>query len=120
VSTRSILGAQGAYYLATGAWSVVHRDSFEAVSGRKTDYWLVRTVGLLAAAIGATLVVATRGERVAAEAAMLGVAAGSAFTAVDVVYVARRRIRPVYLGDAAVHGLLGFLALSGRRRRLRP
>ena len=116
MSGRTVLGVQGVYYVATGAWSVVHRDSFEAISGRKTDYWLVRTVGLLAAAIGTSLLVATRGERVAAEAAVLAAAAGTSFTAIDLVYVARRRIRPVYLADAAVHGLLGALALSHRRR----
>lgn len=116
MSGRSVLGAQGVYYVATGAWSVVHRDSFEAVSGRKTDYWLVQTVGLLAAAIGTTLLVATRGERVATEAAVLAAAAGTSFTAIDLLYVARRRIRPVYLADAAVHGVLGALAVSGRRR----
>jgi hypothetical protein len=118
VSGRTVLGAQGAYYVATGAWSVVHRESFEAISGRKTDYWLVRTVGLLAAAIGTTLLLAARGERVAAEAAVLAVAAGASFSAIDVIYVARRRIRPVYLGDAAVHGVLGALAVSNRRRAM--
>ena len=46
---RRILQAQGAYYVATGVWAVVDRRGFETVSGRKTDYWLVRTVGLLAA-----------------------------------------------------------------------
>jgi hypothetical protein len=120
VSGRSVVGAQGLYYVATGAWSVVHRDSFEAVSGRKTDYWLVRTVGLLAAAIGATLLLAARRERVTAEAAALAVAAGTSFAAIDVVYVARRRISPVYLADAALHGVLAALAVSNRRRPSAP
>jgi hypothetical protein len=43
---------QAAYYLMTGLWPLFHRRSFEAVTGPKTDYWLVRTVGVLVAAIG--------------------------------------------------------------------
>jgi hypothetical protein len=46
---------------------------------------------------------------------VLGVAAGASFTAVDLVYVARRRIDPIYLGDATVHGVLAGLALLGSR-----
>ena len=85
------------------------------MTGRKTDYWLVRTVGLLAAAIGASLLTGARGARPSPETTVLAVAAGASFTAVDVVFVAR--VKPVYLADAAVHGLLAGRALlpSGER-----
>ena len=96
VSERSVLLAQGAYYVASGLWAVLNRRGFEAVTGPKRDYWLVRTVGLLAATIGASLLAGTRREPTA-ETALLGLAAGASFTAVDLVYVARRRVRPVYL-----------------------
>ena len=111
----TILRAQGAYYLLSGLWAVVDRRGFETVTGRKTDYWLVRTVGLLAAAIGASLLTGARGAR--PETTVLAVSAGASFTAVDLVFVARGRIRPVYLADAAVHGLLAGCALlpSGER-----
>ncbi len=33
--------------MATGLWPLVHRRSFEAVTGRKTYWWLVNTVGSL-------------------------------------------------------------------------
>ena len=116
VSRRAtILRAQGAYYVVSGSWAIVDRRGFEAVSGRKADYWLVRTVGLLAASIGISLLAGTRGGRPSSETTVLGVAAGVSFTAVDLVYVARRRISPVYLGDAIVHGLLAGFALLGPR-----
>ena len=114
MSERSLLRIQGAYYVASGLWAVVNRRGFEAVTGPKRDYWLVRTVGLLAAAIGATLLSGTRRDEPSPETALLGLAAGASFTAVDLVYVARRRISPVYLGDAAVHGVLAALALDHR------
>jgi hypothetical protein len=113
----TILRAQGAYYLVSGLWAVVDRRGFETVTGRKTDYWLVRTVGLLAAAMGASLLTGGRGARPSPETTVLAVAAGASFTAVDLVLVSKRRIRPVYLADAAVHGLLAGCALSRHVRR---
>lgn len=114
---RRALVLQGTYYVVTGVWSVVHRRSFEAVSGEKVDYWLVRTVGLLAAAIGATLAAsAVREEHPPAPALGLAAGAGVAFAAVDVVYSLRGRISPVYLADAVLHvGLAAWLATASRR-----
>ena len=116
-SHTTILRAQGAYYVLTGFWAVVDRRRFEAITGRKTDYWLVRTVGLLAATIGSSLLAGSRTRRPSTETTVLAVAAGVSFTAVDLVYVARGRISPIYLGDAAVHGVLAGLALRGGLRR---
>jgi hypothetical protein len=112
-----VLRAQGAYYVVSGLWAVVHRPGFETLTGAKTDYWLVRTVGLLATAIGATLLVGARQELPSSETRLLALAAGASFTAVDVVYVARGRISRIYLADAAAHGVLVACALSGGRRR---
>lgn len=38
---------QGLFYLTSGIWPLIDMPSFEAVTGRKTDKWLVKTVGLL-------------------------------------------------------------------------
>ena len=56
VTTTAITRLQGIYYLLTGLFPFVHFGAFEALTGRKRDRWLVRTVGLLAAVIGLTLV----------------------------------------------------------------
>ena len=111
------LRAQGAYYVLSGLWAVADRRGFETVTGRKTDYWLVRTVGLLAATIGVTLLAGTRRDPPSSETTMLGLTAGASFVAVDLVYVAQGRISRIYLGDAAAHGLLAAFALKNRRRR---
>jgi hypothetical protein len=119
---RKALALQGSYYAATGIWSVVHRRSFEAVTGEKVDYWLVRMVGLLASVIGATLAAsALREERPPAPALGLAAGAGAAFSCVDVVYAARGRIRPVYLADAALHaGLAAWLVAARDAPRRAP
>jgi hypothetical protein len=109
---RRAVAALALYYAITGAWPLVHLPSFEAVTGPKTDRWLVKMVGALAVANGAALAFGLRRPRVAPETVALGVASAAAFCAIDVTYVARGRIRPVYLGDAAVEAVLAALLLG--------
>jgi hypothetical protein len=94
--------AQGTYFLATGLWPLLHLPSFVAVTGPKTDVWLVKTVGVLIASIGAALV--TAGATGAPSPAIAAVAIGSAagLAAIDVWYVRRGVIRRVYLLDAVL------------------
>jgi hypothetical protein len=105
--TRSrALTAFAAYYSATGVAPFVTRRGFEAVTGPKSEWWLVQTVGLLVTAVGAGVGSAVARERVTPE--ITGIAAGCAasLAAVDVYYVARGRIRLTYLVDAAVQAAL--------------
>jgi hypothetical protein len=97
---RATAGTHAAYLAATGIWPLVHRSSFERVAGRKHDFWLVRTVGGLAAAIGLSLgLAALRGSR-RAETVALAVGSGLAFGAADVR--ASRTESRAYLGDLAL------------------
>jgi energy-converting hydrogenase Eha subunit E len=115
ISRPLVLGTQGAYYLLTGLWPLVHMASFEAVTGPKTDDWLVRMVGLLAATIGAALVTAARQWRGTLETIVLAVGSAMAFTAVDVWYVLQGQISRIYLADATVEiGLVALLLWRGR------
>lgn len=102
-----------AYYAVTGAWPILHMRSFEAVTGPKTDKWLVKMVGALALANGAVLGFGARREEIGAETIALAVAGAIAFSAIDVVYVTRGRIAPVYLGDAAVELALAAVIAAG-------
>jgi hypothetical protein len=109
---------QGVYFLLTGVWPLLSMRTFEAVTGPKVDKWLVKTVGVLVAVIGASLLAdaarPSRGSRV------LGVGSAVALGGVDVVYSLRERISKIYLADAVLEALL--IALwgvgGGRRRRL--
>ncbi len=75
--------------------------SFEAVTGPKVDLWLVKTVGVLVAVIGSALALASRRRRLAPEIVLVAAGSAAALAAIDTVYVAKRRISPVYLLDAA-------------------
>jgi hypothetical protein len=108
--------AQGAFFVTTGLWPILHMRSFEAVTGPKTDKWLVKTLGGLIAAVGAAIVVG-RSEH-ARMLPVLGAGAAAALGAADVVYVAKKRISPVYLLDAVVEaGLIGAWLLATSRAR---
>jgi peptidoglycan/LPS O-acetylase OafA/YrhL len=96
-----IMIGQGAFYL--GVWPLISMRTFERVTGPKTDKWLVKTVGVLVSVIGGTLIILS-GLQGKSEPAIRLLAAGSAvgLSAIDVTYVAKRRISPVYLLDAAL------------------
>jgi hypothetical protein len=110
---------QGAYFLATGIWPLVHMRSFLRVTGPKRDLWLVRTVGALIAVTGATMLSAAQRGRVTGEIAFLGAGTAAALGAVDTIYTSRGRIPPVYLLDAlAEAGIVAlWLELSRRHRQ---
>jgi hypothetical protein len=111
---EQVLVAQGVYFAATGVAPFVSRRAFEAVTGPKADWWLVQTVGALVTAVGVGIAGAGARRRVTPE--ITGIAAGCALglAGVDLVYVARGRLRPTYLLDAAVE--LGALAALLRAR----
>jgi hypothetical protein len=97
---------QGAYYSATGLWPLVSMRSFERVTGPKRDHWLVKTVGVLVTAVGMTLLRAGHRGRVHPDVALLAGLSAAALATIDVLYVAQRRISPVYLLDAVPEVLL--------------
>jgi hypothetical protein len=113
---RRLVAFQAAYYLATGLWPLVHLPSFEAVTGPKTDDWLVHMVGLLAGVIGAALGVAAVHDRHRApEIVVLAAGAALAFAGIDLWYVLNGPISPIYLADALVELAL-LVGLAWTRR----
>lgn len=98
--------AQGLYYLMTGIWPVVSINTFQKVTGPKVDLWLVKTAGVLITAIGVALTMAGLRKQTAPELAVLAAGSAAGLTGIDVVYVARKRISPIYLLDAAAEVVL--------------
>jgi hypothetical protein len=110
---------QGLYYVATGIWPLFSMRTFEAVTGPKTDRWLVKTVGVLVGVIGATLILAGRRRRVGPEPALLAAGSAAGLAAVDTVYATRGRIAKIYLLDAILEVVLvaAWIVLASRRDR---
>jgi hypothetical protein len=115
--TRNLVATgQGAMYVVTGVWPLLSLRSFERVTGPKVDGWLVKTVGAVVACVGGVLLLAARRNRVTPEIAALGIGCAASLTAIDVVYVSRKRIAPIYLADAVVELLcITAWALAWRR-----
>ena len=112
--------AQGIFYLATGVWPLVSASTFQKVTGPKVDFWLVKTVGLLIAVIGGVLIWAGLRRQVDAPLAALAAGSAASLSAVDVVYVSKRRISPVYLLDFAAEAgiILAWLAVWFRKEEI--
>ncbi|SNB46310.1 hypothetical protein [Geobacter sp. DSM 9736] len=113
---KTILTVQGGYYFITGVWPLVSIGTFQAVTGPKNDLWLVRMVGLLAAVIGAELLLMARSGRKQPEVLFLSLGSIGAFAAIDTVYSALGVISPIYLADAAVQAVMALLVLWAWRQ----
>jgi hypothetical protein len=100
---RTIAALQSAYLVGTGVWPLLHRGSFELVTGRKREFWLVRTVGGLAAATGVSLGIATTRSRKRHETVALALGTGIVFGLAD-LRAARSHSR-IYLADAALQAI---------------
>jgi UDP-N-acetylmuramyl pentapeptide phosphotransferase/UDP-N-acetylglucosamine-1-phosphate transferase len=116
---RLVLLVQATFYIVTGLWSLASRSSFERVTGPKTDYWLVRMVGLLATVIGLALVTAVWQTAVENAVWVLAIGSAVAFGVIDVWYAIPRRISRIYLADAVFEFVLVIgLAVSWYASRL--
>ena len=97
---------QGIYFLVTGVWPLLSMKTFLLVTGPKTDLWLVKTVGMILAVIGAVLVLAQVNAEVTTSIIVLGVGSAISLVIIEFIYVVKRVISPVYLGDAVVELIL--------------
>jgi hypothetical protein len=106
---------QAAYLIATGIWPIVHYRSFEAVTGPKTDAWMVQTVGAAAVVLGIAAATSDRQRSL-----VLSVGSTLAFGVTEVAPALRGRIRKVYLLDAGFQSALTLLAMRSASRQCSP
>lgn len=116
---RLLISAQATYTLITAIWPLVHIESFMAVTGYKTDVWLVKTVGALLIPVAITLytyLFLTTDQR---PAIVLGGLTALAFICVDFYYTLNDVISDIYLADGVVEIVFlsawVYVAFSGRR-----
>ncbi|MGG7466931.1 hypothetical protein ACVVIH_23155 [Chryseobacterium arthrosphaerae] len=86
------------YYLLTALWPFVHMESFMAVTGPKTDIWLVKTVSLLLLPYILLILYAikVRWSPFIAVTIILGC---SGLAGIDFYYYLKGTIRGIYLVD---------------------
>ena len=91
---------QGIYFVVTGIWPLISMDTFLKVTGPKTDLWLVKTVGIILAVVGAVLITAQVSTEINTSIILLAIGSALGLAIVEIVYVTKRVISPMYLGDA--------------------
>ncbi len=88
---------QGIYFLVTGIWPILSMSTFLKITGPKPDLWLVKTIGLLLAVIGAVLIISQVSTEINASITILGIGSALSLAIIEFVYVAKRVISSIYL-----------------------
>ena len=99
---RILLLTQGLYTLVTAVWPLVHIRSFEAVTGPKSDRWLVKTVGVLLIPVAVCWLYNCWLNAWSVETAVLGIGTAAGLMTIDVYYNIKKRIARIYLADAVL------------------
>jgi hypothetical protein len=98
-----IAKVQGAFNILAGLWPLISLKSFEAVSGKKEDEWLVMTVAWLFVLSGLELWKSAEDRDVA----LLGLGWAAIIGGADIYYSAvKKRISKMYLFDAVTEALI--------------
>jgi ABC-type Co2+ transport system permease subunit len=99
---NKLLFIQGLFYLLTGLWPLIHIQSFMAVTGPKTDVWLVKMVSMLTLSI-ALVLFSQRQQKSASP--LLSMCSALSFLIIDLSYSLNGTISRIYLADAVVEAL---------------
>ncbi len=76
------------------------------ITGPKTDLWLVKTIGLILAVIGVVLIYAEATATINTPVILLAIGSAFSLALVEVIYVIKRVISPIYLADAVAELIL--------------
>jgi cytochrome b subunit of formate dehydrogenase len=103
----------GGYYLLTGLWSLVSISSFQAVTGSKTDIWLVKTIGLLLTVSGLVFLYSAARRSFPVETVILAIGTALALAFIEITYGSVGHISAVNLLDAVLEVFLAGLWITG-------
>lgn len=96
---KVLLLAQGVYSLLTASWGLIDIESFMAITGPKSDVWLVKTVSVLIIPISLCLLSYLITRSGFTQVAIVGITSAIGLGAIDFYYSLRDVISKVYLGD---------------------
>ena len=106
---RSLIWVQGVYTLLTALWGLIDIVSFMAVTGPKTDIWLVKTVSVLLVAIAVVLLSFLWVQSDPLPAILLGLLTSAGLAAIDFYYTGREVISWVYVLDGIGESLFALV-----------
>ncbi len=103
---------QGGYYVLSGLWPLVSMHSFFAVTGPKTDVFLVQVVATLIIVIGLVLIVAAVRSVLSLELALLMIGCALALGSIELIYTFKGVLPPIYFADAIEEFSMMLLCLA--------
>lgn len=103
-----MLWAQSLYTLVTALWALIDIDSFMAVTGPKTDIWLVKTVAVILIPISFCLISACFVHTNLLPIAVLSITLATGLIIIEIYYTGRGTISKIYLADTVMQS--GFIA----------
>jgi hypothetical protein len=109
---RTTLLIQAVYFFLTGIWPLLHMESFVAVTGPKTDVWLVKTVGALLIPVSATIALHAIENKRGRAAITLSVGSSAAFACIDFYYSMKHVISNTYIADGFIQLVFLVVVLS--------
>jgi hypothetical protein len=109
---RSTILLQGLYFIITGIWPLISTASFMAVTGPKTDIWIIKTLSLQICAMGAFFCFSAIKRDLGINVLLLSILSAIGFIVADVYYVIKGVIDSIYLADALVEVIIAFLVAS--------
>jgi hypothetical protein len=117
---RVLLIIQSVYFLLTALWPLLDIESFMAVTGPKTDIWLVKTVAALLIPVSICIALPLLVKMDPVPSAVLAFTSNVSFICIDVFYSLNGTISKIYLADAVIQLILfalwmAVLAASKRR-----
>jgi len=115
---KLLIWIQATYTLLTALWPLIDIETFMAVTGPKTDVWLVKTVGALLIPVALCLYAHLRDNNVRLSALVLGMGVALAFICIDLFYALNDIILNIYLLDALVELIfvISWIAVAIRLR----
>lgn len=111
---------QGGYTVLTALWALIDIKSFMAVTGPKTDIWLVKTVATLLVPIGTVLLLGPLLKKDFWIVLLLGTSTSAGLAIIDFYYTANGTIRWIYQLDGFIElaFLLTWLFLLSRLNKI--
>lgn len=117
---RIVLWVQTSYYFLTALWGIIDINSFMAVTGPKTDVWLVKTVSVLLLAISFSFLSALFSKTNEWPTIFLAAGCCISFAFIDFYYSAKGTISAIYSLDGIVQLILlaGWLIVIIKKFRI--
>ena len=106
---KALCFVQGMYTLVTALWAIVDINSFMAITGPKTDTWLVKTVAVLLIPFAICFLLGVRSNTDGFLIIVLGLTSAMGLIFIDFYYSMNGTISRIYQADGVLQAIFFLL-----------